>query len=59
MIVSIMQPTYLPWLGYFDLMEQSDVFVFLDAAQFVKQSWHQRNRIRVGHELRWMTVPVK
>lgn len=58
-IVSIMQPTYLPWLGYFDLIDQSDVFVFLDVAQLVKQSWHQRNRIKVGHELRWLTVPVK
>ena len=42
----IMQPTYLPWLGYFDLIKSSDVFVFLDHVQFSKQSWQQRNKIR-------------
>lgn len=55
----IMQPTYLPWLGYFDLIDQSDVFVFLDDVQFSKQSWHQRNRIRTPKGLEWLTVPVR
>ncbi len=54
----IMQPTYLPWLGYFDLIDQSDVFVFLDTVQFSKRSWQQRNRILIGEELGWLTVPV-
>jgi hypothetical protein len=54
----IMQPTYLPWLGYFDLMDQSDVFVFLDSVQLQKRSWQQRNRIKnSGGEL-MLTVPV-
>ncbi len=54
----IMQPTYLPWLGYFDLMDQGDVFVFLDSVQFAKRSWQQRNRIKtVAGEL-MLTVPV-
>lgn len=53
-----MQPTYLPWLGYFDLIDQSDIFVFLDTVQFEKQSWQQRNRIKVQHELHWLSVPV-
>lgn len=53
-----MQPTFLPWVGYFDLIAQADQFVFLDNVQFEKQSWQQRNRIlsRVG--LEWITVPV-
>ncbi|MFK7889182.1 MAG: WbqC family protein [Granulosicoccus sp.] len=56
--VAIAQPTYLPWLGYFDLMDQSDVFVFLDDVQFSRQSWQQRNRIRTDKGLEWLTLPV-
>lgn len=55
----IMQPTYLPWLGYFDLIEKSDVFVFLDHVQFSKQSWQQRNRIRDKNGELLLTIPVK
>jgi len=54
-----MQPTYLPWLGYFDLMDQADVFVFLDNVQFARRSWQQRNRIRGPKGLQWLSVPVK
>ena len=56
--VAIMQPTYLPWIGYFDMIDQSDCFVFLDSVQFNKRSWQQRNRIK-GHDgVLWLTVPV-
>lgn len=59
MIAVIMQPTYLPWTGYFDLMDTADVFVILDTVQFEKQAWQQRNRIKVGKdEAKWLTVPV-
>jgi hypothetical protein len=56
--VAISQPTYLPWSGFFDLVDQVDQFVLLDDAQFVKQSWHQRNRIKSASGLQWLTVPV-
>jgi hypothetical protein len=52
-----MQPTYLPWLGFFDLIDQSQVFIFLDNVQFEKQSWQQRNRIRTSKGLEWLTIP--
>lgn len=39
MICAIMQPTYLPWIGYFDLIDTVDHFVFLDDAQVLKRSW--------------------
>ncbi len=44
--LAIMQPTFLPWLGYFALMDQADHFIFLDDVQFAKQSWQSRNRIK-------------
>lgn len=56
--VAVMQPTFLPWLGYLDLMDQVDHFVYLDSVQFSKQSWQQRNRIRTEKGLEWMSVPA-
>jgi len=56
--VGIMQPTYFPWAGYFDIMDQSDIFVLLDSVQFTARSWQQRNRIKTPTGPRWLTVPV-
>jgi hypothetical protein len=53
-----MQPTYLPWLGYFDLIDQVELVVFLDQVEFSRQSWQQRNRIKTPKGLDWLTVPV-
>lgn len=58
MRIAIAQPTYLPWLGYFDLIDQVDQFVLLDSVQFEKQSWQQRNRIKTPRGLAWLTIPV-
>jgi hypothetical protein len=58
MKIAISQPTYLPWIGYFDLIDQVDLFVFLDNVQFEKQSWQQRNRIKTAVGLQWLTTPV-
>ena len=55
---AIMQPTYLPWLGYLDLLDQADVFVLLDTVQLDHRSWQHRNRIRTAQGLTWLTVPV-
>ena len=57
--VAIMQPTYLPWAGYFDLMDRSDVFIFLDTVQFEKCSWHKRNKIKTSSGETWLSVPIK
>jgi len=56
--VAIMQPTFLPWVGYFALMDRVDRFVFLDDVQFDKRSWQQRNRIKTANGPLWLTVPV-
>jgi hypothetical protein len=55
----IFQPTYLPWAGYFDLIDSADEFILLDNVQFEKQSWQQRNQIRTFNGLEWLTVPVR
>lgn len=55
---AIMQPTYLPWMGYFALIGSVDVFIFLDDVEFSRQSWQQRNRIKTQGGAQWLTVPV-
>lgn len=56
---AIMQPTYLPWSGYFNLIASVDTFVFLDDVQFEKQSWQSRNRILLSGNEHMLSVPVK
>lgn len=58
MIVSIHQPQYLPWLGYFDKIDRADVFVLLDTVQYKKNEWQNRNRIKTARGAQWLTVPV-
>lgn len=53
-----MQPGYLPWLGFFELMINSEVFVLLDDVQYNKKSWRNRNKIRTKDGWMWLTVPV-
>lgn len=60
MRVVVLQPMYLPWVGYFGLIDMADVFVFYDDVQFVRQSWQNRNRIKwMTGEPIWLTVPVQ
>ena len=56
---AILQSGYIPWLGYFDLINQADVFVFLDDVQWTTRDWRNRNRIRTPQGWSWLTVPVK
>lgn len=58
MRVVILQPSYLPWLGYFDQMFKSDVFVVYDDVQYDKNGWRNRNRIKTPQGPQWLTVPV-
>lgn len=57
--IVLMQPQFLPWLGYLELMHRADVFVFLDDFQFLRRSWSQRNRLFVVKGKEGMiTLPV-
>ena len=58
MILSVHQPQYLPWLGYFDKIAKSDLFVFLDLPQYKKREFQNRNRIKGPNGEIWLTVPV-
>jgi hypothetical protein len=58
MRVVILQPSYVPWLGYFDQLYKSDVFVIYDDVQFDKHGWRNRNRIKTAKGPQWLTVPV-
>lgn len=58
--VVVLQPMYLPWMGYFGLIEQADVFVYYDDVQFVRRSWQRRNRIKIPDgDFTWLTVTVE
>ncbi|MBU1564935.1 MAG: WbqC family protein [Proteobacteria bacterium] len=59
MILSINQPAYLPWIGYFERIAMSDMHVVLDHVQFEKNSMLNRNRLRTATGWSWITVPVK
>ncbi len=58
-IIGIHQPNYLPWLGYFNKIVRSDIFVFLDDVQFTKGGYINRVKIVSPIGSRWLTVPVK
>ena len=57
--IAIVQSSYIPWKGYFDLIRRVDEFVLLDDAQFTRRSWRNRNRIKTAHGLKWLTIPVE
>jgi hypothetical protein len=56
--VVVLQPGYLPWLGFFDQMQRASVFVYYDDVQFDKGGWRNRNRIKTDRGAQWLTVPV-
>ena len=57
--VAIVQSSYVPWKGYFDLVARADEFILLDDVQYTRRDWRNRNRIKTPHGLLWLTVPVR
>lgn len=58
MLVSVHQPQFFPWLGYFDKINKADIFVLLDNVQYKKNEWQNRNKIKTQNGSQWLTVPV-
>ena len=57
--VAIVQSNYIPWKGYFDLINSVDEFILYDDMQFTKRDWRNRNTIKSNDSLLWLTVPVR
>lgn len=57
--VAIVQSNYIPWKGYFDLINMVDEFILFDDVQYTKRDWRNRNRIKTPAGLHWLTIPVK
>jgi hypothetical protein len=58
MKVVILQPSYLPWRGYFDQIRRADLFIFYDDVQYDKHGWRNRNQIKTAQGKQWLTIPV-
>jgi len=54
----VLQPSYIPWRGYFHQMHAADVFVFYDDVQYDKHGWRNRNRVKTPQGTQWLTIPV-
>ena len=58
MITLIHQPEFMPWMGFFDKLARSDVFVVYDDVQFEKNGFQNRNKIMTEHGWKWLSVPI-
>jgi len=56
--VVILQPSYIPWRGYFDQIRRADLFIFYDDVQYDKHGWRNRNQIKTAQGKQWITIPV-
>ena len=54
----ILQPSYIPWRGFFHLIQKADMFVFYDDVQYDEHGWRNRNQIKTANGLQWLTIPV-
>lgn len=57
--IAIMQSNYIPWKGYFDMINMVDEFILLDDVQYTKRDWRNRNLIKTKNGTSWLTIPVK
>jgi hypothetical protein len=56
--VVILQPSYIPWRGYFAQIRKADLFIFYDDVQYDKHGWRNRNQIKTAQGKQWLTIPV-
>jgi hypothetical protein len=56
--LAIIQSSYIPWKGYFDIIRMADHFIPYDDVQYFKGSWRNRNKIKTPKGSEWLTIPV-
>lgn len=54
----ILQPSYIPWRGYFHQIQKADLFIFYDDVQYDRRGWRNRNKIKTANGSIWLTIPV-
>jgi hypothetical protein len=57
--IAIVQSNYIPWRGYFDLINLVDEFILFDDMQYTRRDWRNRNVIKTSNSLKWLTIPVQ
>jgi len=57
--VAILQSNYIPWKGYFDIINRVDEFILYDDMQYTRRDWRNRNKIMTPQGLKWLTIPVE
>jgi glutaredoxin-related protein len=57
--IAILQSNYIPWKGYFDLINMVDEFILYDEVQYTKNDWRNRNKIKTKQGIQWLTIPVR
>ena len=57
--VAILQSNYIPWKGYFDIINSVDEFIIYDTMQYTKNDWRNRNQIKTAVGIQWLSIPVK
>ena len=56
--VAILQSDYIPWKGYFDIINMVDEFILYDDVQYTRNDWRNRNQIKTANGVQWITIPV-
>ena len=57
--IAIVQSNYIPWKGYFDLINLVDEFIIYDDVQYTRRDWRNRNKVKTQHGLHWLNIPVQ
>ena len=57
--LAIVQSNYIPWKGYFDMINMVDEFILYDDCQYTKRDWRNRNKIKTHNGSQWLTIPVE
>lgn len=57
--VAMIQSSYIPWKGYFDIINSVDEFLLYDHVQYTRRDWRSRNQIKTSQGLQWLTIPIQ